>query len=326
MNDPYKTLGLERGASVDDIKKAYKKLALEHHPDRNLGDNTAEERFKEISEAYNLIKDGNWSPERQQMGFNPFDMNSVFRDFGFGFEFDNMFGGRQAKRKRSGNIRVTLEEANNGCKKNITVTENTSCLKCKGAGFELGDKYCPQCNGGGKIRISQGIMSVIQDCRHCRGFGREIKAMCPECQGTGKKVNVQNLEIVIPEGTAHGQKVYPMADLEITIVYTQHPEFMLMDNMVDILSKVKVNLFDAMLGGNVKVNTLQGQKLLKVPPGTQPNAVLRIKSAGMKNHFGATGDHLVELSIELPKTLTKEQEDLLLKFKELVENKGENNG
>jgi DnaJ-class molecular chaperone len=154
--------------------------------------------------------------------------------------------------------------------------------------------------------------------------------MCGECQGTGKKANIQNFEVVIPAGIRHGQKVYPATDLEIVILYAPHPEFALMENMIDIASKIKVSMFDALLGGSVKINTLQGQKSLKITPGTQPGTTLRIKSAGMKTCLNGTfniiGDHLVEVLVELPKTLTDEQEGLLLKLKKTMEDNGESNG
>lgn len=327
MNDPYKVLGVEPGSSPEDIKKAYKKLALEYHPDRNPGDKAAEEKFKEISAAYELVKDGKWRPGQQQAaGFNPFDFNSIFRDFGFQVDFEDMFGGsRQPKRKRTGRIQVSLEEAYSGCKKNITVTDKVNCHRCKGRGFELGDSHCKPCGGSGQIRTAHGVMFVSQNCPYCRGFGREVKAMCMDCQGTGKKSDAQNFEIVVPAGVRHGQKVYPAEDLEIAILYAPHPEFALMENMVDIMSKVRVSMFEAILGGSVKINTLQGQKSLKIMQGTQPGSVLRIKAAGMKNSFGPPGDHLVEVSVELPKVLTSEQESLLVKFKESIEGKGESN-
>jgi len=326
MNDPYKVLGVEPGSSPEDIKKAYIKLAMEHHPDRNPDDKTAEDKCKEINAAYELIKDGKWKPERRMPGFNPFNMNSIFRDLGLNVEFNDMFSSKQTKRKRTGRIQISLEEVNSGCKKNITVMDNINCQKCKGIGFELSDKHCKPCNGSGQIRTSHGVMLISQNCPYCRGLGREVLAVCIDCQGTGKKANSQNFEVVIPAGINHGGKIYPVEDLEIAILYAPHPEFILMENMVDIMSKIKISMFDALLGGGVKINTLQGQKFLKVTPGTQPNTILRIKSAGMKGGFGGTGDHLVEVLVELPKALSVEQEGLLLKLKETMENKEENNG
>ena len=330
MNDPYKVLGIEPGASPEDIKKAFHKLALEYHPDRNPGDKVAEEKMQEISAAYELIKDGKWTPPGHGTpGFNPFDMQSIFSNFGFNIEFEDMFGSRQPKRKRTGRIQISLEEANSGCKKGIRIDDKANCQKCKGMGFELSDNRCQPCNGSGQIKTHRGIMVITQNCPHCRGFGREVKAMCMECHGAGKKTRTQDFEVIIPAGIRHGQKVYPAQDLEIAVMYAPHPEFALMENMIDIMSKTRISMFDALLGGGVKINTLQGQKSLKIAPGTQPGAILRIKSAGMKSDFGSfstTGDHLVEVSVELPRALTDEQTGLLLKLKEIMENKGESNG
>lgn len=328
MKDPYKVLGVEPDTSPEDIKKAYRKLAFEYHPDRNPDDKAAEEKLKEINEAYDLVKDGKWSPGSQpnfRSDFNPFDINSVFRNFGVGF--DSVFGNRQTKVKRTGRIQITLEEAYAGCKKNITVSDRTTCPKCKGFGFELGEKPCGPCKGTGEAIMMHGVVTLRQQCPYCRGLGREIKAMCMECQGSGKKENSQNFEIVIPAGIRHGQKVHPANDLEITVLFAPHREFMLMENMSDIMSKIRISMFDAILGTSVKVNTLQGQKSLKIIPGMQPGDVMRIRGGGMKGgYLHPDGDHLVEVIVELPKTLSAEQKELLNRLKETMESKGEDNG
>lgn len=315
--DPYKVLGVKPDASKDDIKKAYKALALKYHPDHNP-DKNAEEKFKEINAAYDLIKDGNYNPHHSRPGFDP--MKSVEEIFRQHFGSRGPFG-RTAQRRR-GQLRITLEEAHHGCTKKIRISEPISCAPCKGVGFELGD-VCSHCKGSGEFVQQKNIMVIRQPCPVCKGFGRELKSMCTSCMGRGKKANTNELEVIIPPGTLNGQVLYPFEDLEVTVVYLPHEEFAVMANNLDIGSLVKVNMFDALLGGTAKVKTLDGEKVLKVPAGTQPGSIFRIKEAGMKNR-GQRGSHLVEVQVELLKDLTDEQILLLEKLKNTISRSEEN--
>lgn len=318
MRDPYQVLGLPPNASPEDVKKAYKKLALEYHPDRNQGNKEAEEKFKEISAAFEEIKSGKKHPPQT---FEGFDLNSIFNNMGFGINFDQ-FSGWGKPQKAVGTISISLEEAHNGCDKKIKVENQVQCKSCAGAGHFLADSVCATCQGSGQIRTAYGNMIMSRPCNVCRGLGRPIKSKCGDCNGAGKRNIINEHQITIPKGTAHGERISVNAELDIRIVYAQHHEFFLLDNMVDVLSKIKINMFDALLGTTIPVKTITGERSFSIKAGTQPNMTFRIQGAGLHSKLGK-GDHLIEISIELPKTLTPEQTEILLKLKDAM---GEKNG
>jgi len=316
MKDPYTTLGVSKDASIEDIKKAYKKLALEWHPDRHQGDKEAEERFKEINEAYNLVKDGKYNPfANGHASIDPFS--------GIGDFFSQIFGfGRSQnhsppKRVKTTNMTITMEEAHTGCNKKIKYKEVNVCTKCKGIGFELTNEPCKSCNGSGQIRsaVGAGNIHIARTCHVCKGFGRTMGPACSSCAGTGKIETERVLDVVIPAGILHGQKIRPSSDLEITIFYFPHPQFKLLDRMSGkISSNVSISMFDAILGKNVEIETLDGKKTLKIIPGTQPGSILRIKNGGV----GKRTDHLINVEVKLPEKLNEQQIKLLQKLQKTI--------
>lgn len=326
MSDPFKVLGLEPGASEAEIKKAYKNLAVKYHPDKHPNDKTAEEKFKEISGAYEALKKNNWKHESfgNQFGFNGFSSVNLNIDdlFNQAFGGFNPFGrGRKVGRVRTGRLDITLEEAYHGCKKKIHIEDTVSCASCKGRGFELSDQKCPSCGGTGQTRMAQGAISLVTPCQVCKGLGRSIKSMCTDCGGKGKQFKKQDLVVDIPPGVHHGAKINPTNDLQIRVLYKPHKEYKVLNN-IDIMSEKEIDIFTAILGGKVSISTLGGAKNVKVPAGCQPEAILRIRQAGMKTRH-KVGDHLLNIKIKIPTKLTEQQKELLQKLKEQME---ENNG
>jgi len=317
MNDPFKILGLNPGASEEEIKKAYKKLALEHHPDRHPEDKNAEEKFKEISGAYEALKNNNWQQHQNSFDFNGFP--------GFGFSFDDIFNQafgqnpfRNANRVKKGRMSITLEEAYNGCTKKINVGETENCNSCKGLGYNLSDKNCSTCGGTGQRRVSQGAISMISSCNSCKGLGKQIGNRCKECNGKGKKESNEEITINIPPGILNGAKLKPSNNLQIQILYAPHKEYKTIQNSLNIISQKEIDLFTALLGGSISVNTLGGVKKVKIPASCQPETILRIKEAGMRLSE-RYGDHLLQVKVKLPTSLTEEQKGLLQKIQNLEE-------
>jgi molecular chaperone DnaJ len=324
MSDPFKVLGIEPGASEADIKKAYKKLAMEHHPDRHPDDKQAEERFKEISGAYETLKKNNWKYENfgGQFGFNGFSTVNINIDDLFNQAFGSYgpFGrGRKVGHVKTGKLYISLEEAYYGCTKKISISDTINCASCKGVGYKLSDQKCATCNGTGQQRTTHGAISMVITCPVCKGFGRAILAICLECGGSGKKSIDQELDVNIPPGTHNGTKINPNNNLQIQILYSPHKEYKIMNNMIDISSTREIDMFTAVLGGTILVNTLAGIKNVKIPSGCQPEAILRIKQAGLKIKNKA-GDHLLNIKVKLPIDLTTEQRKLLQTLKEQLEN------
>lgn len=324
MNNPFKVLGLDPGASEADIKKAYKKLAMEHHPDRCPDDEGAEDRFKEISGAYEMLKKNNWTYHENfggQFGFNGFSAVNINIDdlFNQAFGGHGPFGrGRKVGYVKTGRIYISLEEAYYGCTKNISVSDAINCIACKGIGFKLHDKKCATCNGVGQQRTVHGAISMVTACPACKGLGRAISSVCAECKGNGKKSIDQEFTVNIPAGTHHGAKINPSDNLQIQILYSPHKEYKVMSNTLDISSIKEIDMFTAVLGGTISVNTLGGAKNVKIAAGCQPDTKLRIKKAGMKTKQ-KTGDHLLDIKIKLPTNLTEEQKELLQNLKEQLE-------
>ena len=327
MKDPYQTLGISSEASDEEIKKAYKELAMKWHPDRNQGDKGAENRFKEINEAYQILKDGKYNPFLHGPGANPggnpfIDFDEMFKrhfnDGGTGSAWG--FSSRPHMRVNRTAIHISIEEAHRGVQKKIQINETNVCIKCKGVGFKFTNDKCAGCGGSGQIRRAMGAIHIATSCQHCRGFGHKMDSPCTECGGKGKKIDTQELKITIPAGIMIGQSIRPRPNLEIVIDYAPHPKFRPLNKRTgQIGSEIDVNMFDAMFGNNLDVDTLNGIKKLKINPGTQPGTILRIKNGGIGNR----ADHLIVVNVQLPTNLTDEQNELL---KKLQVSMGENNG
>jgi molecular chaperone DnaJ len=320
MRDPYEVLGVKQGATEEEIKKAYRELALKYHPDKNGGSKEAEEKFKEISSAFDSIKNG-YNPSAQQNNTSWQDLFN--QNFGggvsfsnFGFDFDP-FGKKPRKNIRRGDVGVTFEEAYSGCTKELRVSDVKPCLACSGTGVKITDKVCSSCGGAGQQRANHGAFSVLRTCGACGGIGKKNDGKCSTCFGNGKIENIQTIKIEIPAGVAMGETIQHGDDLEITILYKKNVEYILLDNGIDTLSKVEINVFDALLGSQKDIKTLSGTKNVKIPAGVQPKNVLKIKGAGMKTKTGF-GDHLVEININIPKNLNEEQIALIERLKESI--------
>lgn len=319
--NPYEVLGISPESQEEDIKKAYKELAKKWHPDVNKDNPEAEEKFKEISGAFETLKNNNWSYEERSNGIPGINFNfgdafsSLFGQFGF----DPFQANKRTVRRRRVQFAISFEEAFNGCSKKVNINEDKQCSICNGHGLIFGTDYCKTCSGSGRIRHSQGATSIIATCSACKGFGKENKGVCKECLGAGKKVENKEITISIPPGTRQGSILQPERDLEVVIVFRPHDKFVLLNDGVDIGSGAVINIFDAMLGKTIDVETLNGIKKLKVPPGIQPNTVLRIKNGGFNRQNNMPGDHLIEIHIEIPKDLTEEQKEEINKLKKFFE-------
>jgi molecular chaperone DnaJ len=338
--DYYEILGIARTATDVEIKKAYRKLAVQHHPDKNPGDHTAEERFKEAAEAYSVLSDsqkraaydrfGHQGVGGAGAGFDPgfSNIEDIFDMFGFG----DMFGGRSTRSRstvqRGSDLRydleISLEDAATGTDEKLRIPRLEVCETCDGSGAEPGTQpeACITCGGAGQTRYQQGFFSVMRTCPNCQGKGRIIRNPCKDCRGQGRIEKERTLEIKIPAGVETGSRLRvagegeagvnggPFGDLYVVLHVKQHENFERQG--ADLYSAVPVTFAQAALGAEIKVKTLDGEEDLKVPAGTQTGTVFRLKGHGMPNLSGrGKGDLFVAVSLVTPKTLTKEQRKLL---------------
>jgi len=355
--DYYEVLGAVKSASPEEIKKAYRKSAIKHHPDKNKGDKAAEAKFKEASEAYHVLSDTKRRANYDQFGhaafeggggrsgFSNFDFTDSFSDI-FGsdvFEdFFEGFGGRSRNRSssfRGADLRydlsISLEDAYNGKKQEINFSSSDKCVKCDGYGAEPGSKptSCSTCNGYGKVRSNQGFFTIQQTCPNCSGSGEQISDPCSECRGLGKKQTKKKIFTNIPKGVDDGTRIRLSGkgeagikgggngDLYIFVSITNHSIFKRADE--NLFFEFPISLTDAALGAAVEVPTIDGGKAkVKIPPGTQYGKQFRLKNKGMpmmrnKNY----GDLYIQAITEVPVSLTKEQKKLLEQFKKLEDTK-----
>ena len=345
--DFYDVLGVQRGATPDDLKKAYRKLAMKYHPDRNPGDTDAEHKFKEINEAYDVLKDDQKRAAYDRFGHAAFEGgNGGARaggfDFGFsgGFAdiFDEMFGefmgGRRGGRggQRGSDLRynmeITLEEAFTGKGATIRVPSSETCDACSGSGAEPGTQpvVCPTCGGAGKIRAQQGFFTIERTCPTCGGAGRVIQNPCKKCGGTGRMRKERTVQVEIPAGSEDGLRLRlagkgevgvrgaPPGDLYIFLSVAPHRLFQ--RDGADIYCKAPIPVTTAALGGQVEVPTIDGSRArIAVPAGTQTGAQFRLRSKGMSLLRSAgRGDMYVQVQVETPVNLNKRQRELLEEF------------
>lgn len=344
--DFYEQLDVSRGASADDIKKAYRKLAMKYHPDRNPGDRQAEQRFKEISEAYDVLKDDQKRAAYDRFGHAAFENGGGGQrtggfDFNFasGFAdiFDEVFGdfmgGRRRQQASRGadlryNLEITLEEAFAGKQATIRVPSSATCERCSGSGAEPGSEpeACPTCHGVGKVRAQQGFFTIERTCPTCNGVGRIIKSPCRSCGGAGRVRNERTLQVNIPPGVEDGTRIRlagegdagahaaPPGDLYIFLSIKPHRLFQ--RDGADVYCKVPIPITVAALGGPLEVPTIDGGKSkITIPPGTQSSAQFRLRGKGMSVlRSTSRGDMYVQVHVETPVNLSKRQRELLEEF------------
>lgn len=345
QQDYYEVLGVQRGAGDDEIKKAYRKLAMKYHPDRNSGDSEAEEKFKEVQKAYAILSDKEKRSAYDQFGHAGVDgagfggqggFGGGFGGFGdvFGDIFENIFsqgqghGHGQTRAQRGAdlqyNLQLTLEEAALGKQVEISVPRHTACGKCDGSGAKKGSKpvNCETCNGVGQVRIQQGFFSIQQTCPTCNGAGNTISDPCTECRGEGRVRENKKLTVKIPAGVDNGDRVRlsgegeagafggPAGDLFVQVSVKPHEIFSRQDS--NLLCEVPISFITAALGGSVEVPTLEGRVTLKVPAETQTGKSFRMRGKGIKSvRSHAKGDLLCKVVVETPVNLQKEQKEIL---------------
>jgi molecular chaperone DnaJ len=344
-NNYYEILGVSKDASAEDVKKAYRKLALKHHPDRNPGDKAAEEKFKKISEAYAVLSD----PEKRtaydtrgqagvrDMGFEGFaDISDIFSQFGdiFGDFFGQRYYTSETRAVPGADLRtnvsVSFLDAALGAQKELRFQKRTTCPTCSGTRARPGTKprTCPQCGGTGRsVRRNGsrgGFFSISSACTQCNGQGQIITDPCPACRGAGSVVKPVGITLRVPPGTQDGAVLRlrgqgeagnfggPPGDLYVTIGVS--PSSVFTRRGSDVVYEAKVDFITAALGGEIEVPTLKGTARLKVPRGTQSGHTLRLRGQGIKPRKGPEGDMLVRILITVPKDLTQEQEELLKQF------------
>ncbi|KTD66407.1 molecular chaperone DnaJ [Legionella shakespearei] len=349
QRDYYELLEISRGASDAEIKKAYRKLAMKYHPDRNPDDATAEEKFKEIQKAYAVLSDPKKRSAYDQFGHAAVDGSGGpggfggFGGFGDVFEdiFENIFSGgrgqgRQSRGQRGSdlqfNVQLTLEEAAAGKEIEITVPRHGSCTTCDGSGAKKGThpKSCETCNGIGQVRIQQGFFSIQQTCPSCHGEGKIISDPCTSCHGQGRIRESKKLTVKIPAGVDNGDRVRLSGegeagvhgggpgDLYVQVNVKTHSIFERNDN--DLHCEVPISFITAALGGSIEVPTLEGRVTLKIPHETQTGKVFRLRGKGVKSVRGhGQGDLLCRVVVETPVNLSKEQKDLLTNLQESLE-------
>ena len=353
--DYYELLGLSKGASADEIKKAYRAKAKELHPDRNADNPNAEAQFKEVNEAYDVLKDADKKAAYDRFGHAAFeggmggggrpggqgDFTSAFSDV-----FDDLFGDFMGGGRRSGgrnratrgsdlryNLRVSLEQAYTGLQKSIKVPTSVQCGSCNGTGAESGSEptTCPTCSGMGKVRATQGFFTVERTCPTCSGLGQMIKNPCRSCSGAGRVEKDRSLSVNVPAGVETGTRIRlsgegeagmrggPAGDLYIFIEVEEHKIFN--RDGLNLFCRVPVSMSSAALGGDIEVPTIDGgRSRVKIPQGSQSGRQMRLRGKGMPAIKSShSGDMFIELAVETPVNLTSRQKELLREFEKLSE-------
>src|SRR2546426_7368034 len=347
--DYYEILGVSRSANDDEIKKAYRRLALKFHPDRNPDDGpAAEERFKEISEAYQVLADPGRRNLYDRFGHAAFEQGGgpgAGFDFSAGFEdiigdlFGDFFGagrgrGGRGRSRRGQDLRYELEigfeEAAFGCEKTISIPRLSTCETCGGRGAKPGTspRTCPQCRGSGQVRFQQGFFSIAKTCGHCNGQGTIIANPCPSCEGSGVQRRKHQLNIKIPPGVDSGSRLKlrgegeaganagTPGDLYVVLSVREHPLFAREGS--DVVCEVPLSFAQAALGAEIDVPTLDGPARVKIPAGTQSGHVFRLKGHGIPDLNGyGRGDEIIRVVVETPHKLSPRQRELLEEFARL---------
>ncbi len=346
--DYYEVLGVSRQVDEAELKKAYRRLAMKFHPDRNAGDATAEDSFKEVKEAFEMLSDQRKRAAYDQFGHAGVD-SSVAAGAGAGFSdiFDSVFGdifgagGRQGNRVYRGadlryDLELSLEDAVRGTEVKIRVPTIIVCEGCEGSGSRTraAPETCTTCNGVGQVRMQQGFFSVQQACPSCRGKGKTVRDPCGTCGGTGKGRGHKTIAVKVPGGVDNGDRIRlgaegeagqnggPAGDLYVNVVVGEHAIFTREGN--DLYSEVPIDFVTASLGGEIEVPTLAGRVVLKIPSETQSGKMFRLRGKGVRSvRGGAVGDLICRTTIETPVNLNKQQKDLLRAFSDSLGNTSE---
>ena len=353
--DYYEVLGIQKGASDAEIKKAYRQVAKKYHPDMNPGDKEAEAKFKEATEAYEVLSDSDKRARYDQFGHAAFDPNSgAGGGFGgfdgfdmgdmFGDIFGDMFGGRSSRKTngpmkganiKSG-IRVSFEEAVFGTEKELEIPLKDECKDCNGTGAQPGTapEICTKCGGKGQVVYTQqslfGMVRNVQTCPDCSGSGKIVKHKCSFCAGTGYVKSKKKISVTVPAGIDNGQNIRmrekgepgtnggPRGDLLITILVDRHPKFQRQE--YDIFSTEPISFTQAALGSTISIDTIDGKVDYEIKPGTQTDTKIKLKGKGVPTlrNKNIRGDHYVTLVVEVPDKLTKEQKDILNQYDQTV--------
>ena len=358
--DYYEVLGVSKNASDADLKKAYRVLAKKYHPDTNPGDEEAEAKFKEASEAYAVLSDAEKRRQYDQFGHAAFDQSgggaggfdfSNMGDMGdiFGDIFGDLFGGGRSRRAANNgpmkganlrtSVRITFEEAVFGTDKELELTLKDECTTCHGSGAKPGTSpvTCTKCGGKGQVVFTQqslfGMVRNVQTCPDCRGTGKIVKEKCMDCYGSGYISKKKKIQVSIPAGIDDGQSIRirdkgepgtnggPRGDLLVEVNVSRHPIFQRQD--YDIFSTAPISFAQAALGGDVRISTVDGDVLYNVKPGTQTDTKVRLRGKGVPTlrNKEVRGDHYVTLVVQVPSKLTAEQKELLEKFDEAMNGK-----
>jgi molecular chaperone DnaJ len=345
--DYYEVLGVQKNVNPQDLKSAFRKVALQYHPDRNPGNQEAEEKFKEASEAYEVLSD----PERRARydkfghagagggagfegfgGFQGVNINDIFGDI-----FGEIFGGGRGRGRGPGrgadlryNLEISFEEAAFGCRPKVPIPRPKKCETCSGSGSKSGmpPRPCTTCGGAGEVRFTQGFFAVSRTCGDCNGTGAMIPDPCGKCRGSGKVPSEEVIEVNIPAGVDNGTRVRltgmgepgdrggQAGDLYVTVIVREHPLFQRED--YEVFCEVPISFTQAALGAKIDVPTLDGKVKMTIPSGTQSGKVFRLKGKGIPHlHSQQRGDQHVRVIVETPTELSSKQRELLEKFAEL---------
>lgn len=346
--DYYKILGVSRDATQEEIKKAYRKAALKYHPDRNPGNKEAEEKFKEAAEAYAVLSDPEKRARYDRFGDESFRMEdfstfdpSIFSSFedilGDFFDFGDFFGTRKKRRenqpKRGRDLRYDLEisfmEAVKGVVKNVEVSKLETCNFCGGTGRPPGAKptNCSVCNGAGSIMYRQGFLTISRTCPNCNGSGKIYDDICNKCHGRGRSEKTKNIEVNIPAGIRDGTALRIFGEGEgglnngasgdlFIVIHVKEDKFFKRDED-NIHIEITIPMTLAAIGGEIEIDTLEGKEKINIPPGIQPNEVIKLKGKGVQNvKSNIRGDLFIHINVTIPKKLTKEQKKMLERLHE----------
>ncbi len=340
--DFYEVLGISRTAGDEEIKKAYRKLAMKYHPDRNQGDKSAEEKFKEVQRAYEVLSDPQKRSTYDQFGHAGFSGNmgdggGFSGSFDFGDIFSQMFGGGGARQQQNHkgadlqyHIEITLEEAARGIKKKITIPTHEECDVCHGSGAKAGTSpvTCGMCGGSGVVQVRQAIFQIQQTCPTCQGSGKQIKDPCVKCHGDGLVKTRKTVEVSIPAGIDDGQRIrlsgegepgkHGAASGDLYVMVKVRPHQVFERDGMDLHCELPISFTIAALGGEVEVPTLDGKVKLNIPKETQTGRRMRVRGKGIKSiRTSAVGDLYCHIVVETPVNLTERQRELLEEFEKI---------